>query len=51
MVANNKQKREKCETDLTKFIKVNYREQYKHANPFHLTPSLRANPLEFLDQP
>ena len=30
MIANNKQKREKCETDLTKFIKVNYSEQYKH---------------------
>jgi len=26
MVANNKQTREKCEADLNKFIKVNYRE-------------------------
>jgi len=25
-IANNKQKREKCEADLNKFIKVNYRE-------------------------
>ena len=26
MVANNKQKRERCEADLNKFVKVNYRE-------------------------
>jgi len=32
MVANNKQTREKCEADLTEFIKVNYREHVRYFN-------------------